>query len=99
MTDLKMCPNAKCTNPITTEAPVCRDCAIWAAAHPDRPRPEVFWIVSEGNEYGNDELGVEIDGVPFWYYKWPDASPGDVRTKYRRIHKREFGEVIRRPGA
>jgi len=58
----------------------------------------VFWIVSEGNdrdEAENGELGVEIDGVAFWYYKWPDASPGTA--KYRRISKREFGEVIRRP--
>lgn len=92
-----------CENPITEEnSDFCRDCNAWAEVHPDRPRPKVFWIISEGNPEsgeGNGELGVEIDGVPFWYYKWPDASPSRKdSTKYRRINKREFGEVIRPPG-
>ena len=62
-----------------------------------KKEPEVYWIVSEGNEVEDGEFGVEIDGVPYFYYKWPDASPSPT-VKYRRINKREFGEVIRRPG-
>jgi hypothetical protein len=63
-----------------------------------RAIPEVWWIVSEGNDNGDGdgEFGVEIDGIPFFYYKWPDGSPSSA-VKYRRINKREFGEVIRKP--
>lgn len=59
-------------------------------------RPSVFWIVSEGNEEGNGEFGVEINGVPYFYYKYSEASTSNS-VKYRRIEKREFGEVIRKP--
>jgi hypothetical protein len=58
------------------------------------PPHQVRWIVSEGNESGNGEFGVEVDGVAYFYYKWPDPHP-DRGTKYREINKREFGEVIR----
>lgn len=43
---------------------------------------KVFWIVSEGNNDGADgEFG--------------DATPSE-NVKYRKINKREFGEVIRK---
>src|SRR5574343_1969343 len=54
-----------------------------------KKEPEVYWIVSEGNEVEDGEFGVEIDGVPYFYYKWPDASPSPT-VKYRRVNKREF---------
>lgn len=73
---------------------------------------QVYWIVTEGNDpdvCADGEFGVEVNGVPYLYYKWPDPNPSDgsvcpqtgvkfCEIKYRRIHKREFGEVIRRPG-
>lgn len=62
--------------------------------------PKVFWVVTEGNDpnvMDDGELGVEIDGVAYFYYKWPDPSPAAPQVKYRQISKREFGEVIRRP--
>jgi len=34
-----------------------------------KKEPEVYWIVSEGNETEDGEFGVEIDGVPYFYYK------------------------------
>lgn len=57
----------------------------------------VFWIVGLNGEW-KDQLGVEMDGVAYFYYKWPDAChcPNMVRDRdYRYMHKREFGEVIR----
>ncbi len=73
-------------------------------------RDEVFWIVSEGNDpaiMANGEFGVEVNGVPYFYYKDAEAMPCDgllcgvpetnvTAVKYRRVHKREFGEVIAR---
>lgn len=96
--EYKECPCANCENIISVPKETeCRDCRIWHEKWPDTTRPSVYWIISEGNEDGdNGEFGVEIDGVPFFYYKWPDAGPSEG-TKYRRIEKREFGEVIRLP--
>lgn len=67
---------------------------------------QVFWIVTEGNDpdvCADGEFGVEVNGVPYLYYKWAKPDPDDgtgpgPKVQYRRIHKREFGEVIRRPG-
>lgn len=69
-------------------AGMCDYCRLWAQKHPDRPRPVANWIV---NELG--EFGVEIDGVPHFYYKWPDATPSAY--EYRVIDKCEFGETIK----
>lgn len=71
---------------------------------------KVVWIVTEGNDpdvCGDGEFGVEVNGIPYLYYKWPDATPSDgstcpltgvqfAKVKYRPIYKREFGDVIRR---
>ena len=65
-----------------------------------RSQFEVYWIISEGNdpdEKTDGEFGVEINGVPYFYYKHAEPSPSTGKIKYRRIEKREFGEVIRRP--
>ena len=62
-----------------------------------RSAHRVYWIVSEGNDperMSDGDFGVEVDGVPYFYYKDPDASPSPG-ARYRRVHKREFGEVIR----
>ena len=59
----------------------------------------VQWIVTEGNDpniCGDGEFGVLVDGIAYLYYKWPDPGPCDPQVKFRIIHKREFGEVIRR---
>jgi len=66
----------------------------------DTEKKTVYWVVTEGNDpdiTDDGEFGVEVDGVAFFYYKWPDATPASPNVKYRRIDKREFGEVIRRP--
>lgn len=58
--------------------------------------PKVFWIVSlpdrEGD--GGGELGVMINGVPYFYYKWPEPQPSMPGRGYRLMTKREFGETI-----
>jgi len=62
--------------------------------------PSVFWIVTEGNHpdvTDDGEFGVEVAGVPYFYYKHRDAEPSHPDVKYRRIEKYEFGSVIRRP--
>jgi hypothetical protein len=49
------------------------------------------WIVNV-----NDELGIRILGINFWYYKWPDPiiNGTDEYATWRIADKREFGEVI-----
>lgn len=62
--------------------------------------PKVEWIVTDGNDpaiCADGEFGVSIDGVAYLYYKWPSPEPVSADVKFRVIHKREFGEVIRRP--
>jgi hypothetical protein len=65
------------------------------------PPHEVRWIITEGNDpeiCDDGEFGVLINGVPYLYYKHPDPAPCGPDVKYRVINKREFGEVIRKPG-
>jgi hypothetical protein len=60
---------------------------------------EVFWIVTEGNDRdicADGEFGVEIGGKAYLYYKYSSTGPSSPEVKYRRIEKREFGEVIRK---
>lgn len=86
---------------LNAEAEVARLTAALAAAKGERDRlraerAHVTWIVSEpdkGDEGG--EFGVLVGDRAFFYYKWPDTEPTEG-AKYRPIHKREFGEVIRR---
>lgn len=69
----------------------------------DNPPHNVRWIVGTG-EGNKNELGVEIDGHAYFYYKHPgamyvpDAQSRDVKPEdsytYREATKREFGEVI-----
>lgn len=60
----------------------------------------VRWIVCEGEpgEEGGEEgeggeLGVEVNGKAYTYYKDHEPCPHD--GLYRNVRKREFGEVIR----
>lgn len=46
------------------------------------------WIANEDNE-----LGLSIRGIQFYYYKWSDPTI-KFHSKYRIMEKREFGEVI-----
>ena len=62
------------------------------------------WIVTEGNKYPAEEgeFGISVGGVPLLYYKYSEPSPcleDKTDLKFREIHKREFGETIRRPGS
>ena len=62
-------------------------------------KEEVAWIITDGNDpnvCGNGEFGVEVGGKAYLYYKWPTTGPTICDVKYRRIEKREFGEVIRK---
>ena len=53
------------------------------------------WIVSECEEYGEGELGLQIGPMVFMYYKWPDPLIKFAKDmKFRPAEKREFGEVI-----
>lgn len=47
------------------------------------------WIANEDNE-----LGLGIRGIQFYYYKWPDPMV-KFSSNYRVMEKREFGEVIK----
>jgi hypothetical protein len=59
---------------------------------------EIEFIVTERNDpdiVGNDELGVLVNGVPYVFYR---GGPMEARDAlYRKVGKREFGEVIRAP--
>ena len=62
--------------------------------------PSVKWIVTEGsdpNVCADGEFGVEVNGAAYLYYKHTEPGRSNSDVKYRPIHKREFGEVIRRP--
>lgn len=50
------------------------------------------WIVNN-----NGEFGIRILGLNLWYYKWntPIISYRDEYKLWRKIKKREFGEVIK----
>ncbi len=64
--------------------------------------PVVKWIVTDGNDpnvCADGELGVEVNGAAYLYHKRSLTLACDSDVKYRPINKREFGEVIRRPGA
>lgn len=60
--------------------------------------PKVKWIITDGNEVDNcedGEFGVEINGVPYFYYKYPVPDPSNPSSvTYREIEKREFGDTI-----
>lgn len=63
--------------------------------------PAVHWIVTDGNDpniCGDGEFGVAIGGVAYLYYKHASPEPCGDDVRWRVINKREFGEVIRRPG-
>jgi hypothetical protein len=59
---------------------------------------EIEFIVTERNDpdiVGNGELGVLVNGVSYVFYR---GGPMEVRDAlYRKVGKREFGEVIRAP--
>lgn len=62
-------------------------------------KEEVSWIITEGNDEdicADGEFGVEIGGKAYLYYKYSSPGPSSPEVKYRRIEKREFGEVIRK---
>lgn len=50
------------------------------------------WIVSAGED--PEELGIEIFGLRFYYYKWPEPL-WNQKANFRYAGKREFGEVIK----
>ncbi|RJQ25424.1 hypothetical protein C4565_08365 [Candidatus Parcubacteria bacterium] len=57
---------------------------------------KVFWIIGLSEDC-KDEMGVEVNGVPHFYYKYAEAQATRNLVKdvdYRYIEKREFGEVI-----
>lgn len=58
----------------------------------------IRWVVSEGEE-DPGELGLRVGPLVFSYYK--DSSPLVERFrkgKFREVHPREFGEVIKNEG-
>ncbi len=61
---------------------------------------DVTWIITDGNDpdiCADGEFGVLVNGKAYLYYK--HTSPGvSEGVRYRPVNKREFGEVIRRPG-
>lgn len=47
------------------------------------------WIVGADDE----DLGLSIRGIQFYYYKWSDPMIR-FRSEFRVMEKREFGESI-----
>ena len=63
---------------------------------------EIYWIVTEGNDPAickDGEFGVCVNGVAYLYYKHSEPEPCGSDVKWRKIYKREFGEVIMRADA
>ncbi|MBD3404350.1 hypothetical protein GF420_15780 [candidate division GN15 bacterium] len=59
---------------------------------------KVYFIVTDNNDENfcaNGEFGVEVNGIPYIYYKDSEPIPAPDGIQYRRVEKREFGEVIR----
>lgn len=87
------------TEQVNTSCPKAHELFLFLSTRKVEP-PVVRWVVTEGNNptvVDDGELGVSINGAVYLYYKWAEPSAAGSEVNVREVHKREFGEVIRRP--